>query len=530
LATKRYKQRYVAKFKYFNCFFISLSVNLTQTKLTGMKATEKNQAHQERFQPFNIVVFGGDGDLSIRKILPALFHRDLDGQLNIPYNVVAITRKTPDITAFHNRLIPFLEVSDHHKYSRAEIDKFLKRVQLIQAEDSTVENYKDLAAFLKQFPDYQNIYYYSTPSSAFGPITQTLKACGLVTESSKVVLEKPLGHSLDSSNAINAEITQAFEEHQIYRIDHYLGKETVQNLMVLRFANNLFERAWNAENIESVQITVAESLGVEKRASYYDQSGALLDMVQNHLLQLLCLVAMDPPVALEADEVRNEKLKVLKALRPLNKKSILKDTVKGQYTRGVSNGVQVNSYLEDIEKYESKTETFVAIKTYVDNWRWKGVPFLLRTGKRMIKRYSEIVINFREVKHNIFPSKEKLNNNKLIIRLQPEERIELIQMTKIPGPGGYRYKPIALKLDYNDSFKERFPEAYERLIIDVIRGNQTLFMRQDELQAAWTFIESVTNGWKETNMPNVLYEAGTWGPGDDILHDDETWITKTWRE
>lgn len=300
--------------------------------------------------------------------------------------------------------------------------------------------------------------------------------------------------------------------------------------MVLRFANNLFERAWNAENIESVQITVAESLGVEKRASYYDQSGALLDMVQNHLLQLLCLVAMEPPVALEADEVRNEKLKVLKALRPLNKKTVERDTVKGQYTRGKSNGIQVNSYLEDIEKYDSKTETFVAIKTYVDNWRWKGVPFLLRTGKRMIKRYSEIVINFREVKHNIFPSKEKLNNNKLIIRLQPEERIELIQMTKIPGPGGYRYKPIALKLDFTDSFKERFPEAYERLIVDVIRGNQTLFMRQDELQAAWTWIESVTSSWKSSNMPNVLYEAGTWGPGDDILEDHESWITKTWRE
>ena len=300
--------------------------------------------------------------------------------------------------------------------------------------------------------------------------------------------------------------------------------------MVLRFANNLFERAWNAENIESVQITVAESLGVEKRASYYDQSGALLDMIQNHLLQLLCLVAMEPPVALEADEVRNEKLKVLKALRPLTKKTVERDTVKGQYTRGISNGGQVNSYLEDIEKYESKTETFVAIKTYVDNWRWKGVPFMLRTGKRMIKRYSEIVINFREVKHNIFPSKEKLNNNKLIIRLQPEERIELIQMTKIPGPGGYRYKPIALKLDYNDSFKERFPEAYERLIVDVIRGNQTLFMRQDELQAAWTWIESVTSSWKSAGLTNVLYEAGTWGPGDDILAEDESWITKTWGE
>lgn len=495
-----------------------------------MTVQAKNNANQERFKSFNIVVFGGDGDLSIRKILPAIFHRDLDGQLDIPNNVIAISRKEPNIKTFHQKLIPFLQESDHHKYSQEEIEKFLKKLVLLKAESPSVQAYQELKSFLNQYPERQNIYYFSTPSSAFGPITQTLKDCGLVNQNSKVVLEKPLGHSLASSNEINAEITQAFEEHQIYRIDHYLGKETVQNLMVLRFANNLFERAWNAENIESVQITVAESLGVEKRASYYDQSGALLDMVQNHLLQLLCLVAMEPPVALEADEVRNEKLKVLKALRPLNKKSVLKDTVKGQYTRGFSESAQVKSYLEDIEKYDSKTETFVAIKTYVDNWRWKGVPFMLRTGKRMIKRYSEIVINFREVKHNIFPSKEKLNNNKLIIRLQPEERIELIQMTKIPGPGGYRYKPIALKLDYTDSFKERFPDAYERLIVDVIRGNQTLFMRQDELQAAWTWIESITTSWKAANMPNVLYEAGTWGPGDDILEEGESWITKTWGE
>ena len=491
---------------------------------------KKTNYSTERFQSFNIVVFGGDGDLAIRKIYPALFHRDLDGQLNIDYNIVGITRKDPDEKVFFETLIPFLESSDHHRYNRNEIEKFIKKIKLIKVADATEEDYEELSTYIKQFPSYQNIYYFSTPSSAFGPIARTLKACGLVSESSKVVIEKPLGYSLESSNAINDEITQAFDEHQIYRIDHYLGKETVQNLMVLRFANNLFERAWNSENIDSIQITVAESLGVEKRASYYDNSGALLDMVQNHLLQLLCLVAMEPPVSLEANEVRNEKLKVLRALRPLTKKSVLTDTVKGQYTRGKINGEQVNSYLEDIEKYESKTETFVAIKTYVDNWRWKGVPFLLRTGKRMIKRYSEIVINFKEVRHNIFPSKEKLNNNKLIIRLQPEERIELIQMTKIPGPGGYRYKPIALKLDYIDSFKERFPDAYERLIIDVIRGNQTLFMRQDELQAAWTYIESITNSWKSSNMPNVLYEAGTWGPGDLILDENESWITKSWRD
>jgi glucose-6-phosphate 1-dehydrogenase len=389
-----------------------------------------------------------------------------------------------------------------------------------------VENYKELADFLNSFKGYQNIYYYSTPSSAFGSISKTLKESNLVHESSKVVLEKPLGNSLETSNKINAEVTLAFNENQIYRIDHYLGKETVQNLMVLRFANNLFEKAWNGENIDNVQITVADHLGVESRAGYYDNSGALLDMIQNHLLQLLCLVAMEPPNVLEANEVRIEKLKVLNSLRPFTKKTVLTDTVKGQYTRGIINGEEVKSYLEGIEKYDSKTETYVAIKTFVDNWRWKNVPFYLRTGKRMKKRYSEIVINFKTVKHNIFQTQEKMPHNKLIINLQPDETIELVQMTKIPGPGGYRYQPIALKLDYSDTFKDRFPEAYERLLIDVIRGNQTLFMSQVELQAAWKWTEAISTSWKEANQQNILYEAGTWGPTDKIMEGDDNWETK----
>jgi len=490
----------------------------------------KKIKHTEVFQSFNIIVFGGDGDLAFRKIYPALFHRDQDQQLLCPYNIIAITRKNPTEFDFHAQLIHFINDSKERETSSLSIDNFSNRVKLIQIEDTKIENYSELVEYLNSFTNYQNIYYFSTPSSAFGPIAKSLKKVGLIHVTSKVVLEKPLGYSLSSSNEINKEITQAFDEHQIYRIDHYLGKETVQNLMVLRFANNLFERAWDSEHIDNIQITVAETLGVEKRAAYYDNSGALLDMVQNHLLQLLCLVAMEPPHELGADEVRNEKLKVLRALRPFTRETVQKDTVKGQYTRGTIQGEEVQSYLEDIEKFGSKTETFVAIKTYIDNWRWKDVPFYLRTGKRMFKKYSEIVINFKEVRHNIFPSKEKLNNNKLIIRLQPEERIELVQMTKIPGPGGYRYKPIALKLDYIDSFKERFPEAYERLIIDVIRGNQTLFMSQDELQEAWNWIESITSNWNSTSQSNILYESGTWGPGGDVLDEGSSWITKSWRE
>ena len=280
-----------------------------------------------------------------------------------------------------------------------------------------------------------------------------------------------------------------------------------------------------------MQITVSESIGVEKRGDYYEQSGALLDMVQNHLLQLLCLIGMEPPVKLEANFVRDEKLKVLKSLRLLNYESASKNVVKGQYTRGknidnINQKKKIPSYLEDIGKFESNTETFVAIKAFIDNWRWKGTPFYLRTGKRMKRRYSDIIINFKPVKHNLFNKDEEIPGNALIITLQPEEKIELVQMTKLPGPGGYRYKPVSLKLDFLDSFSQRLPEAYERLIIDILRGEQTLFMRQDELEAAWTWIESIKKCWKNNDIKNILYESGTWGPGDSILNKNHSWTRK----
>jgi len=487
----------------------------------------KKKTIVEKFDPFNIIIFGGGGDLAMRKIYPALFHRFIEGQLGSSFNIVAITRQNKDIESFRKEVTGFILTSIKENDKQIlDIENFVHKITVFIIKEHTVDDYREMAEFLKKFKGFQDIFYFSTPSSTFGSISKTLKECNLVNANSKVVLEKPLGNSLESSNAINDEISAAFNENQIYRIDHYLGKETVQNLMVLRFTNNLFEKAWNSENIDNIQITVAENLGVENRAGYYDNSGALLDMIQNHLLQLLCLVAMEPPNILEADQVRNEKLKVLNALRPFTKNSVLTHTIKGQYTRGSIDGKEVGSYLEGIEKYESKTETYVAIKAFVDNWRWKDVPFYLRTGKRLKKRYSEIIINFKTVKHNIFPSQEKMSNNKLIISLQPEERIELVQMTKIPGPGGYRYMPISLKLDYSDTFKERFPEAYERLLIDVIRGNQTLFMRQDELVAAWKWTESISNSWKLANQSNILYEAGSWGPVDNIMQGEDSWEIK----
>lgn len=480
-------------------------------------ATKSNYTSDLR--PFNIVIFGGNGDLSKRKIIPALFHRYADGQLDFDFEVTCTARAKLDRTLFLKEVEGFIDSKDTKK-----IADFFKHLIILEIPKNTLEAYAPLKTLLEKTAKRQRIFYFSVPSGAFSEICNMLKGSGLVTNTSKVVLEKPLGHDLESSKQINEIISQAFTESQIFRIDHYLGKETVQNIMVLRFANHLFERAWNADNIENIQITVAESLGVEKRSGYYDKTGALLDMVQNHLLQLLCLVTMEPPSNLNPDAVRNEKLKVLESLRPFTKESIRKNVVRGQYTRGSVDDQKLNSYREDIDAYDSETETFVAIKAYIDNWRWKNTPIYLRTGKRMKKRYSDIVINFKELPHNIFQDSKQPLRNKLIIRLQPEERIELVQLSKVPGPGGYRFKPISLKLDFIDSFDSRMPEAYERLIVDVIRGNQTLFMRYDELAAAWEWIESINTHWR-SQVPLSLYESGTWGPGDQILEKDTKWKT-----
>ncbi|MBO6516097.1 MAG: glucose-6-phosphate dehydrogenase [Bacteroidia bacterium] len=479
---------------------------------------------KKKFEPFNLVLFGGTGDLAFRKIYPAFYHRILDNPSETEFSIFVIHRDVQEPGKFFDTLALGLKNAVGDRYSEKGFKRFTGHFELIQTPNASKEGYSQLANALNKKEDRQRIYYYSTPSSAFGVISETLKTCGLIKPSSKVVLEKPLGHNLESSVQTNKVVRNSFQEEQIYRIDHYLGKETVQNLMVLRFANSLFERAWNSENIDNVQITVSENLGVEKRAAYYDKSGALRDMVQNHLLQLLCLVAMEPPISLDVNNLRDEKLKVLRALRYFDHTTIQSNTVKGQYTRGKVHDVEVNSYLEDISRYDSSTETFVALKAFVDNWRWKDVPFYLRTGKRMAQRYSDIVINFKPVKHNIFGSTDDMPGNRLIMRLQPEERIELVQMTKIPGPGGYRYKPISLKLDYMDSFNERLPDAYERLIADVIRGNQTLFMRHDELTEAWRWTESVLKNWSDVNAQNVLYASGSWGPGSAIMDGNTTWV------
>ncbi len=472
----------------------------------------------------DIVIFGGLGDLSFRKILPAIYYRLKANQLASDCRVILISRGEYSAKEFEELLKEKLhesisDVSTKHLNNLLSICQYYKADLTI---DSCLNNLKDILRVNKEVV---RLFYFSVSSSLFGNITKSLKHADLISPDCRVVLEKPLGHDSESSRQINNEISSFFNESQIFRIDHYLGKETVQNLMVLRFTNNLYENAWNAKNIDNVQITVSENIGVGSRGGFYDKYGALLDMVQNHLLQLLCLVAMEPPSLLDADTVRDEKLKVLKSLRLFDKERSKTHTVKGQYARGKVDGKSVKSYLEDINQFGSVTETFVAITAHIDNWRWAGVPFYLRTGKRLSRRHSEIVINFKNIPHNIFPQSERIVNNKLIISLQPEERIELVQTVKIPGPGGYRHKPTSLVLDYGSSFTERFPEAYERLLIDVIRGNQTLFMRKDEVEASWKWIDSINDGWRKSKLENQIYTAGTDGPGDYILNDEHEWNT-----
>ena len=366
---------------------------------------------------------------------------------------------------------------------------------------------------IRDSADRVRVAYLATAPSLFGTIAQGLKQNGLVTDSSRIVLEKPLGHDYESACEINNQVGDIFAENQIYRIDHYLGKETVQNLLALRFANSLFEPLWRRSAIDHVQITVAEDLGVEGRVDYYDKIGALRDMVQNHLMQLVCLVAMEAPSSLHHDAVRDEKIKVLRALRPLSGDLVRSNTVRAQYKAGAISGQTVPGYLEELGGIESETETFVALKLEIDNWRWSNVPFYVRTGKRLPSKHSEIVIEFQAVPHSIFPEQRfQVQSNRLTIRLQPDEGVQLSVMAKEPGPGSFDLRPVALDLSFEEAFGIRYPDAYERLLMELLRGNPALFMRRDEVEAAWHWIDTIIEGWAETQHKVESYVSGSWGP------------------
>ncbi|HTT99679.1 MAG TPA: glucose-6-phosphate dehydrogenase, partial [Rhizomicrobium sp.] len=398
------------------------------------------------------------------------------------------------------------------KFSEEAWSKFAKRLSYIAGDATKDDLYKALAAKLKGIDEVN--YYLAVSPDFFGAIAVHLKSSGLAHKQARIAVEKPLGHDLKSCIEIEKSIEAAFTEDRIFRVDHYLGKETVQNLLALRFANTLFEPLWNKDSIEHVQITVAETVGAGGRWSYYDHYGAMRDIVQNHLLQLLCLIAMEPPANMQPDSVRNEKVKVIRSLRPIGENEVEQQTVRGQYTKGYSDGGAVPGYTTEKDGGQSDTETFVAIAAHIDNWRWAGVPFYLRTGKRMAERSTLIVVQFKPVPHSIF-SRRGLVANRLTIRLQPEEEISLSLMNKTPSldHGGMELKPLSLDLNLIDAYKNaRRRIAYERLLLDLLAGNQTLFVRRDETEAAWAWIDAISDGWKARDMKPQPYAAGTSGP------------------
>ena len=462
---------------------------------------------KNELQASDIIIFGGTGDLSQRKIIPALYHRLREGQLPSESRIILLGTKPRDVNEFLQKIAH--DFIAKHEFYEHDWQKLCERVHYHVLKADEKSDYEGLRTWLDQAPNPQRIFYLSTPASIYGAICEHIHGSGLQTPESRIVLEKPIGYGLQTFNEINSAVLRFFDEKQIYRIDHYLGKETVQNLMVLRFTNNVFQKIWNGAMVDHVQITVAESTSLENRHSYYDDAGAMRDMVQNHLLQLLCLVAMEPPNKITADAIRDEKLKVLRALRPMNAASVKTETVRGQYGAGMIGERKLQAYLTEIGKPKSTTETYIAIKAHVDNWRWAGVPFYMRTGKAMKERYSEIVIQFKEVPHQVFAESLPDMANKLVIRLQPDESIQFQMFTKIPGPGGYRFKRVNLNMSLNDEFDERYPEAYERLLMDVVRGNQTLFMRSDEVEAAWNWVETILDGWAQANMVPQIYPAGS---------------------
>ena len=464
-------------------------------------------------EPFDLVLFGGTGDLAMRKLLPALFRRFLDGQLSAEARIIGVARSDIGREAYAAKSEAACRQFLDADFDGTQWPAFAALLDYVRVDATVPGDYASLTRALAPRAGLARLFFLSTAPDLFEAICTGLGAAGVVTPMSRIMLEKPLGEDLESAEKINDLVGRMFSERQIYRIDHYLGKETVQNLLALRFGNTLFEPLWRRGQVEHVQITVAEQLGVEARGDFYDRTGTLRDMVQNHLLQLLCILAMEPPASSAADAVRDEKLKVLRALRPIGEAEALIKTVRGQYRSGVIGSTRVEGYLdEDGVAPDSRTETFVALKAEIDTWRWAGVPFYLRTGKRLQEHLAEIVVTFQPVPHAIFDGPfSSQAPNRLVIRLQPDEYITLRILAKSPGEA-MRLRPVDLALDLGESFKGRPLEAYERLLGDAIQGNLTLFMRRDEVEAAWRWIDPIRAAWAADDDGAKPYPAGTWGP------------------
>ena len=482
------------------------------------------------FTADRLLLFGATGDLAQRMLLPSLFALDADGLLAPDLKIIGTARSSMSDSQYRNFARAALE-----KYLPAErrgrMAEFLNRLAYQTLDATTLEGYGALAEKVGS-PARGLAIFLSTAPSLFEPTIKGLQSAGLTGETVRMCLEKPLGTDLATSCKINDAVAGAFPESRIFRIDHYLGKETVQNLLALRFANLMFEPLWNAAHIDHVQITVAETVGLEGRVAFYDDAGAIRDMVQNHMLQLLALVAMEPPAHFDATAVRDEKVKVLRALR----KVAGGETVTGQYRAGAIVGQAVPGYDEELGKH-SDTETFVAIKAHVDNWRWKGVPFYLRTGKRLPKRVTEIVIQFRSVPHSIFAGPKSkgggatMQPNRLVIGIQPEENITLSLMAKVPGLDreGIRLRQVPLNIAMPDAFSGAVRRiAYERLLLDLVEGDQTLFVRRDEVEAQWDWVDAIRAGWAADGLTPKTYTAGSWGPSAAIALAERAGVT--WHE
>lgn len=472
--------------------------------------------------PFDLVIFGGTGDLARRKILPGLFRRYKAGQMPADARIIGAARSDLDGQGYRDMIAGAIaEFGGDEKEDAACLAQFLGQLDYVPIDAMGDGGWADLAKLVRG--DVVKAFYFSVGPSLFGALAERLHKHAIADKQSRIVVEKPFGRDLATAQELNADLAAHFAEGQIYRIDHYLGKETVQNLMAVRFGNVLFEPLWNNHYVDHIQITVAETVGVGGRGAYYDKSGAMRDMVQNHLMQLLCLIAMEPPGQFEADAVRDEKLKVIRALQPVEPHHI----VRGQYdAKGDAPG-----YREDAENPKSFTESFIAMRTEIANWRWAGVPFYLRTGKRLKARVSTIDVVFKDLGHSIFEGDQARHRNILSIRLQPNEGIEMQMTIKEPGPGGMRLVDVPLDLTFAEALgdtAEDVTDAYERLIMDVIRGNQTLFMRGDEVEAAWAWTDPLIEGWQGRNDVPKTYEAGSAGPEDAmmLMHRDN----RRWRD
>lgn len=468
--------------------------------------------------PFDIIIFGGGGDLALRKLLPAMYRAYQEGNLPQGSRILPTVREESKRAEYmdtaHKALQAFLSEGEYNAKDWQSFSAYL--VPVVSNVTDADDNWDVLKAILDEDDvSKSRVFYLSLPPAVYGTCCEILSSKKLITTNSRVVVEKPIGYCGESAEVINAKIAHYFTENQIYRIDHYLGKETVQNLMALRFSNSLFENMWDAKSIDNIQISLSETVGLESRAGFYDKAGALRDMVQNHLLQLLCLVAMESPHKLNANSIRNEKLKVLEALRPLKGSDVDDNIIRGQYVPGELDSKIVPGYLEELNEGSSKTETFVAIRAHIDNWRWVGVPFYLRTGKRMAKRCAEIVVEYKKVSHNVYEdSVGNIEPNRLVIRLQPQESIELTLMSKRLDNLDMQLEPVTMNIELSQAYSNGFhSDAYKRLMLDAAAGNPSLFIHRDEVRQAWNWIDPIIERWQEHGKP-ALYRAGSWGPED----------------